>query len=478
MRNDNSLNEGNGVALKAGIWYVVSTILVRAISIISTPIFTRLLTTEQYGTVSTFTTWYSLLLPVFSLNLIYCIGRAKLDFPGRLNMFIGSMQLLSFLFAAVLSCVLGVLILPISSFFELPPEVTGILILYLVFSPAINFVQSGYRYQYKYKQNIGISFYIALSTVILSLILINVMELDSADVARILGIAMPSIALSGFFWVKILRNKEAKVNIEYWKYGLNISLPLILHTISLYILAQSDRILIAKMCGKTATGIYSLIYNYGALLSMVVASVSEGWLPWFHDNYYLENFDDIRKSTEKIVVFGCYVGLACIALAPEAILVLGGDKYLDGIWCVPPIVLGIICQYIYTHYVNIELHVKKTKYISYGTILAAGINIILNAIFIPIYGFVAAAYTTLFSYVVLMFVHFFITQYILKIKLYRNVFMFGAMAVVSIVTVGLTTLYNQHFTRYGVIIIGFVTFIGYFKEYIFTFIKKQFSNKH
>ena len=73
------------VALKAGAWYVISSISVKAVSIITTPIFTRLMTTKEYGYVATFTTWYSLLSVFCTLNLSYSIGRAKLDFPDKLD---------------------------------------------------------------------------------------------------------------------------------------------------------------------------------------------------------------------------------------------------------------------------------------------------------------------------------------------------------------------------------------------------------
>lgn len=51
---ETKIGSGN-TALKAGVWYVISSIMVKAISIITTPIFTRMLSTSEYGTVSTFT---------------------------------------------------------------------------------------------------------------------------------------------------------------------------------------------------------------------------------------------------------------------------------------------------------------------------------------------------------------------------------------------------------------------------------------
>ncbi|MEE0463527.1 lipopolysaccharide biosynthesis protein [Blautia hydrogenotrophica] len=472
----NNIKNDSGVALKAGVWYVVSSILVRAISIISTPIFTRLMTTEEYGNISTFTSWYSLLLAFCTLNLTYSIGRAKLDYKDKLDDYIGSMQLLSAIVTFLFAFVALTFIEPLSKFMELSELALVLLIIYLFFSPAINFFQNGFRYRYKYKENVAIAWYTAISTVILSLGLMLFTDWNRAN-CRMLGIVIPTILLASIFWIKSFQRGNLHINFEYWKYGIRLSGPLVLHTISLNILAQSDRIFIAKICGQADAGIYSLVHNYGVLISIITNAVSDGWLPWFHDSYFTKKYDEIKRNVKWVVLLGCFVGLACVALAPEAVMILGGDRYMSGVYCIPPIVMGILCQYVYTHYVNIEMHLKETKYISYGTIFAAILNIILNAFFIPMFGFVAAAYTTLFSYICLLFIHFFITKKILKVNLYNNWFMFGSVAITFFVVLILTFSYSYILLRYGIIIIGFLTFLWLFRNYIIRFLNTWICKK-
>ena len=67
-------------AVNAGLWYAVSNVVLRAVSIFSAPIFTRLLTTADYGQVANFNIWQNVLASVFCLCLSYSIGRAKIDF--------------------------------------------------------------------------------------------------------------------------------------------------------------------------------------------------------------------------------------------------------------------------------------------------------------------------------------------------------------------------------------------------------------
>lgn len=472
INRDREKSNNSSQALKAGGWYVISSIVVKSVAFLSIPIFTRLMTTEEFGVVATFVSWCGILSTFTSLNLSYSIGRAKLDFPGLLNTYVGSMQTLSLLFTGLLSFVGLIFIYETSAFFNMSIPFTVLLLLYLLFTPIINFVQNKYRYEYKYKQNIVIAWFVSFGTVALSLILILIVPGDKAFL-RVLGMVIPNIILSLYLWSISLKTKSISFNKNYWKYGLTLSVPLVIHTVCMNLLGQSDRIFISSICGDSETGIYSLVYSYGLILSVVTSAIADGWLPWFHDNYYVGRYELINDYSRKLVILGCGLGLFSILLAPEAIVILGGYDYLEGLVCVPPIVLGVVCQYIYTHYVNIELHLKKTKFVSLGTSLAAIINIMLNYFFIPVFGFSAAAFTTLFSYLVLMILHFLITRLVLKIKLYNDWFMFGSLACTCFLSYFITLSYSYNAIRYIIIGVDIISMTIIFRDYIERLIEKM-----
>ena len=452
-------------ALQAGMWYVISSIMVKMVSVVTTPFFTRLLSTDEYGRVATFSSWYAMFTILYTLNLTVSIGRAKLDYSDKLDQYIGSLQILSLCVSSVITAIILVFIQPISKFFELSVLETVLLCLYLMAAPVITFWQSGYRYKYLYKQNIAIAWYTVIGTVALSFALIKFGSADKG-LMRMIGISLPSIILAIYFWIKTIKNRNASINITYWKYGLLISLPMVLHAISMNILSQSDRLVISKFCGATPVAFYSLVRNYALLLFVVTDAMNQAWQPWFHDNYYAKNYYEVRKNTKLIVILTCYIGLACIAIGPEAILILGGKQYMEAIKCLPSMVLGVVCQCIYTHYINIEIHLKKTKYASQGTVIAAILNIVLNIIFIPPFGYEAAAYTTFVSYCVLLILHYYITRYKLKVKIYDDRFMFIAMFITTIVSIIISLTYDSIIMRYGLIIIGLISFLIIFRNYL------------
>ena len=472
--------QNNKKALKAAIWYIISNIVIKSIGILTTPIFARMMSKAEFGEVATFTSWHAMLSVFFSLNLAYSVGRAKLDFPNHLDNYIGSSLLLSGLTSILL--ITAVCLFPNYSltFLGMNKSLSYLLLILLFAEPAVEFYTTGCRFRYLYKQNIAITLFIAIFCPIIS---ISLMYLYPQEIVfyRIIGTIIPKVLISAYIWLQAFYKKNLCVDINYWKYGIAISFPLIFHILSIHLLSQSDRIFISKICGDQYVGLYSLVYSYGILLTAVSRTINQGWLPWFHDTFHANNFKAINNKVKPLVILACYIALACIAFAPEAVKLLGGNKYAEGAYCVMPIVIGVLCQFIYGHYVNIELHLKKTKYVAYGTITAALLNLLLNSIFIPKYGYIAAAYTTLASYFALMIIHFTFTKIILKVNLYNNRFMFFSIAITSIIAIIIQYTFNNNFLRYSFVCIGFISFILAFKDYfglLSHFITKKFNVKH
>lgn len=106
-------------------------------------------------------------------------------------------------------------------------------------------------------------------------------------------------------------------------------------------------------------------------------------------------------------------------ISPELIIFLGGVKYKESIAVTFPVLLAMYYAYMYNFPSSIEYYYKKTNLIAIGTMMAAGVNILLNAIFIPKYGFVAAAYTTVFCYLLYYFLHIIFSRKIQKNAIYN-----------------------------------------------------------
>ena len=461
-------------AFKAGVWYSLSAIAAKSISIITTPIFTRMMSTSDYGIAATFSSWYSIFLILCTANLSYSHSRAKIDFPGQFTRYVGATHTLSYLITGVLSVVAILFLSPVAKFLDLNPALILLLLIYLFSGGTINISQSENRYCYDYKKNIFITLFTTVGTVLFTFLFLGIIK-ENRYYAKILGFVVPSLLLA--VWIVILQTRKRAfcINLDYWKYGLRISMPLIFHTISLNVLTQSDRIVINKVCGSEAAGIYSLIYQYAMLINIILNAINESWNPWFHDIYNERRCDLINKNITPLNAFVSYICIGCITVGPEAIMILGGEKYISGQDCIFPIVLGLLAQFLFSHYIIIEVHHKQTQFTSLGTIIAAAINLGLNVALVPFFGFTCAAYTTLIAYLVLYLIHLYITRHMLNIHLYNDLKIFGWFGVVALYGILSKILYRTIMPRYALFCIVTSALFAIYKDVVLGLIKKKRS---
>ena len=86
--------------------------------------------------------------------------------------------------------------------------------------------------------------------------------------------------------------------------------------------------------------------------------------------------------------------------------IIATSDYIKAIYVIPIVALGVYFTFVYDLFCCVEFYYGATKYVMIASIIGAVFNIILNAIFIPIYGFLAAGYTTLVCYILFMIMHF------------------------------------------------------------------------
>ncbi len=463
MEDENQLNKK---ALRSGAWYAVSNVLMRSVSIITAPIFTRLLSTDDYGIVSNYSAWQSIVMIFTGLCMTYSIGRAKLDFSDKFNSYISSIQSLSASIAFIF-CIFAIIFQDwLSKFMHLDGGIIGIMFIYLIFSPSVDYIQIKYRYEFKYKENILISLINTLGTVAFSLLFIWIFN-DHRYVGRIVGIILAIFLMGAYYFFKIIKDGKCLVNIEYWKYALKISLPMIPHALTMVILGQIDRIQILQYCSASDAGIYSFGYSYAILISLLINAVCQAWIPWQYEQHNSGNIDLVRSTNKIFNVLICFFTLVFIGLGPEAIHILGAKDYWSAVWIIAPVALGTLFQYYYSLYSNVEIFYKKTVMIGLSSIIAAILNVLLNIIFIPQYGYIAAAYTTFVSYFVLMVLHFIMYKIVCKDRLFDNIFIFGSVLITIIIGFGLMALYEYYILRYIIVgLILLIMFTLYYKRII------------
>ena len=141
-------------------------------------------------------------------------------------------------------------------------------------------------------------------------------------------------------------------------------------------------------------------------------------------------------------------------ITPEILFIMGGKSYQEAIYVMPPVAFGCVCQFLYTMFVNIEQFEKKTVGMAFASVSAAVVNYALNRLFIPRYGYIAAAYTTLVSFLWLLLVHMLLVKKLGYSSLYPVKFIFVVLAGMIFYTAVVNYLYMITSVRY-VMVLGY-----------------------
>lgn len=406
--------------IKAGIGYTVGNYLIKGLTFLTIPIFARLLESSDYGMYNTYIAYESIVYIIIGLALHTSFKNAKYKYLNDFDGYVSSCVLLGLVSAAVWLVGLNAVYGLISNLLELERWVVNLLLLHSFGSALIQYYNAYVGLYYDYSRFLKLSFINAVANIFGSIILIVCVFSNFRYYGRIIGTALPVIIIGGYIIWYFFKKSKPKKNNEMWKYALEYSLPIIPHGISQVILSQFDRIMITSMVGASQSGIYSFSYNIFSIIQVTSNSLSNVWEPWFFERMNEKDYESIKN---KGFLFGlgmlAFSAVMCL-IAPELIIVLGTSKYAESVYSVVPIIIGGYFAFLYVLPCEIEYYHEKTKYIALATIVAAFVNIVLNYIFINYFGYVAAAYTTLFTYLFYFSFHYWMAWKIEGRFIYNN----------------------------------------------------------
>ena len=386
------------------MFYLVGALFNKGIGFITVPIFTRILSVSDYGIVTTYNSWVSILMMFMSLALYMAVRASFVDYSDHPKDFLSVITTFTCLYGGLFS-----FIVIIVSFIASISISLTILILCLVQALAtaiIENVSMFFLMNYQYKARSALMVLPNLLSTIVSIFLIKKVLSSELYFGRIIPNAIITLAFGLIALTYSFKGTKVRFNKEYLRYGLKISVPLVLHGIALNILSQSDRTMITMIRNSEETGIYGLIYNFSMIATVITTAFDGIWIPYFTRKMNEKDYNSINVFAEKYVEFMSAAMIGVILVGPEIVKLLSTKDYWEGIKIIPPIVLANYLIFVYTMYVNVEHYYKKTVFISINTMIAAVSNILLNIVFIYKWGYVGAAYTTLFSYILSLILHY------------------------------------------------------------------------
>lgn len=448
----------NKTILTAGLWYTVSSFLTKGIAFLTTPIFTRLLSHGEYGDYNNIVAWAGIIVIVATMDMHSTVNRARYDYEN-LDGYLSSVAIAGTMVTTALWLVVQLFPEFFCRLFAMEMPYINIIFITTMVSPALTLLQAKNRVRYKYKAYVALSLGSVFLSTGISIILVLLMQ--DRLTARVIGHYGTVFLIDLAVYIYILY-KGRHFSWAECRYALLICIPMIPHLLSKYILNQSDRIMIKQFCGSTDTAFYSLAYSCAMIPVMLAQATNIAWSPWSSEKIQEGKFSTIRKASYYYILFFFLVIIGIFLLGPEAVMILGGKKYMSAIYVIPPVVMGAAFQFLYNLYVALEQFAKKTVGMAFGTVFAALVNIVLNWIMIPRYGYIAAAYTTLVGYACLLVIHFFLARRTGYIASYDTKFIFLSLAGVFVVMLAALWLYPRPaFIRYA-LAAAVVALVGWF----------------
>ena len=394
--------------VKASIWFVVCGVLKDVIDVLVTPVFTRILTTEQYGVYNVYNSWFQIVKIIFTLYLfseVFNVGLVK--FEEERQKFVSS----TLGFVTALVGIYLVLYLAfcrqINSIIGLP----GYLVL-LMFAHVLTYVPyycwiRRERFDYHYKNVVIVSFLYVILQPMLGIIAILCMDIPvNPGYTRILAAVGVQIIIGAVLYAEMISRGRTFYSRKYWKYSLKTGIELVPFNLSKVVLNQSDRIMINYFSGSGDTGIYSVAHSAAFVLQVVTEALNGAFVPWLYRRLQSGQLSGVKKVVNSLVVIVAVSAFGIDMIAPEIMKILGSEEYYKGLYCIPALVCSVYMIFVYMLFTNVELFYGRNTYVTIASTIGMLVNLALNAIFIPIYGFIAAGYTTLIGYIVMCFGHF------------------------------------------------------------------------
>lgn len=383
--------------------YAFSDGLTKALPFLVFPIVAYYLSAEDFGRVNNFQVLISLLVPFvslstnsyFSVDYYKNVNNAKLVYNQILYFVI-------FLFLIVSVFVL-LFLNKISELVELPIFWIIIALVITFFGPFNGLFLMKLRIQEKAKSFGLFNFVTAL--IGSSLVILLVVIFNYGWEGRIWSLFITALltgVVSIYFGLKFIK-KLRKIEISYWKSFLLFGIPLLPHSLAIWVKSAFAKIFITDSLGLAENGVYSFAISINAIFLLFATAFFSAFSPYIYkklssttiqEDIYLIKKDIVKKVYIFLIFYGVilFIGYFVLYFIIHQFFL---EKYGESLSYLPYLLGYNLFNAAYISLSSLVFYTKATKYLGVLTIITAFLNIVLLFVLIPIIGTVGAPIATL-----------------------------------------------------------------------------------
>ncbi|MDD4714953.1 MAG: oligosaccharide flippase family protein [Oscillospiraceae bacterium] len=375
------------------------------------PLYTRLMTNSDYGIADLLLQTSNLLLPLASLGITDAVVRFGLEksedksdvfSTGVITTICGFLMLL--LFAPLLNKV------------KFISGHTMLVYAFVLMSSLRSLCSQFVRARQMIKLYALDGLLSTASTLGITILLLAVMHLGVTGYILAIVIADACSAVFLFLAARLhryIRFKGIKRDTVFSM--IRYSLPLIPTSVLWWVTNVSDRYLVSYMVGSGANGLYAVSYKIPTLIILISGIFIDAWqLSAVMESSARERFFTRVFDAYQSIIF---LAAACIIPLSKVFtrLLVSNSFYLSWRY-IPFLVMATSFSCFVTFLGSIYMVKKKSVMTMITTVAAAGMNIGLNFVLIPIYGADGAAFSTFISYFTVFIIRAFHTRSLIKIE--------------------------------------------------------------
>ncbi len=443
----------------------IATIGSKAISFILSPLYSYFINVSDYGIMDLITTTVSLLIPIISVDIFQATFRFSCDEESERDEVLSTS-----LAVACISLLLPILAVAVCLFVNINNSYIWIGgSLYTCISAFVMVLE-------QYNRGINKMRIFAYGGLVNSAVLLlsNVVFMVAMR-QGLFGWMISFVAGKAAELLFVIINTDLhqlsknKINKVLLRKMVVYCMPLLPTQIMWWIMNASDRYVLAAFAGTAAIGLYSAGSKIPHLLSMFESIFYQSW-----QTSAILTIDSEERDKFYSSIFNNYFSILAVGVAGLLILckpaldILWEDSYGQAWLCVAPLVLSVLVHALGGNIGSFYAVFKETKGALTTSTIGAITNIALNFIFIPVFGFVAAAVTTLVGYIVSLVVRWFDVKKFVKLKLdERKVLGYSGILILQ------TALYYWNsFVSYVVRIILFLLLVYFERNTILKILKR------
>jgi O-antigen/teichoic acid export membrane protein len=404
--------------------YSSGAFFISAINFFLIPIYTRVFTPYEYGQLALLITFIGILSTILGLGLAptvtifyYKVDKERrvetitniiftyiiLSLPFIILMLFGTNNINKYIFEGQIS---GNLI------------ILSVLIVFFSFFPIVYFNVLKMEEKALKRTILQVangSLIVALNIYLIYFLRVGIIGILLTNLSSLLIILLIG---SGEYFYKFKKIK-VNLNLKETKDFLRVGLPMVPGGLAFWALTFSDRWILMKYISYSDVGIYSLAYSFGIVWDgLILASFGAAYTPRLY-RAYKDNLIETEKKNMRVLRYYLIFSLiGVIAIVSGLYFIfpfLIGENFQVAYKFIWIVLLGYVFYGAFALTNHFPYILKKTYYATFCVIIATGMNIGLNFIFIPRYGIAAAAYTTMISFLIM-----FIIGYMLRTRLYKR----------------------------------------------------------